>query len=185
LIECSQRISSASRSDAAQTTILNSVLDKTESMKHVIVIYDTQFGNTKRLAEEIAAGIEEAGDISCSVTTHKGLDFQEIATYDGVLFGCPVHATTATRGIKGAIKKAAKVGLDGKLGAVFDTYMGDHSARAVSKMESEIKKRAPGMNLFTPGMTALVDGFRGPLNEAELPKAREFGKAFGAELLGS
>ncbi|MHA2378566.1 MAG: flavodoxin domain-containing protein [Candidatus Thorarchaeota archaeon] len=154
------------------------------SMKQVLVIYDTQFGNTKRLAEEIAAGIEEVGDISCTLTRQQDLEGLEVTSYDGVLFGCPVHATTATRGIKGAIKKAASVGLDGKLGAVFDTYMGPQKSRAVNKMESEIQKRAPGMKLFTPGLSALVDGFRGPLNEAELPKAREYGKSFGAELLG-
>ncbi|MFW9800283.1 MAG: flavodoxin domain-containing protein [Candidatus Thorarchaeota archaeon] len=154
-------------------------------MKLVLVVYDTQFGNTKLLAEEIAAGIEEAGDISCTLTKHSELSGQDIASSEGVLFGCPVHATTATRGIRGAIKKAAKAGLDGKLGAVFDTYMGAQRARAVKKMESEIKKRAPGMRLVTPGFTALVDGFRGPLNPAELPKAREFGKAFGVKLLSS
>ncbi|MFQ5833324.1 MAG: flavodoxin family protein [Candidatus Thorarchaeota archaeon] len=154
-------------------------------MKRALVVYDTTFGNTKLLAEEIAAGIEEAGDILCTLTKHSELSEQDIASYEGVLFGCPVHATTATRGIKGAIKKATKAGLDGKLGAVFDTYMGTQRARAVRKMESEIKRRAPGMRLVTPGFTALVDGFRGPLNPAELPRARDFGKAFGAELLSS
>ncbi len=154
-------------------------------MKRVLVVYDTTFGNTKLLAEEIAAGIEEAGDISCTLTKHSELSGQDIASYEGVLFGCPVHATTATRGIRGAIKKAARAGLDGKLGAVFDTYMGNHVGRAVKKLESEIEERAPGMRLVTSGFTALVDGFRGPLNPAELPRAREFGKAFGAELLGS
>ncbi len=173
------------RRTSVLTATLNSPIETARRMKRVLVVYDTTFGNTKLLAEEIAAGIEEAGDISCTLTKHSELSRQDIASYEGVLFGCPVHATTATRGIKGAIKKAARAGLDGKLGAVFDTYMGPQKARAVDKMESDIKKRAPGMRLVTPGLSALVDGFRGPLNPEEIPRAREFGKAFGAELLGS
>jgi flavodoxin len=151
-------------------------------MKHALVIYDTTFGNTKLLAEEIAAGIEEAGEISCTVKHHKKLNGCDISIYDAFLFGGPIHAARATRGIKGAIKKAAKKGLDDKLVSTFDTHMG-HVGRGVRNMESLLNKVAPDARLITPGFSCLVDGFRGPLSEVEIPKAREFGKMIGAELL--
>jgi flavodoxin len=150
---------------------------------NVLVIYDTQFGSTKLLAEKIAEGIEAAGDITCKVESIKDLDQGEVTAFQAVLFGCPVHAVRATRGIQGAIKKAARDSLNGKIVSTFETYMGNHNTKATSKMEGTIRKKAPGARLITPGFSAVVDGFRGPLSAHEIPKAIEFGKSIGQEIL--
>ncbi|MHA2021439.1 MAG: flavodoxin family protein [Candidatus Thorarchaeota archaeon] len=152
-------------------------------MANVLLIYDSKFGNTKRLAEEIASGIEEAGEINCKVENIKDLDKGEVVPFDAVLFGCPVHVMRATRGIMGAIKKAAKDGLDGKLVTTFETYMGNHNSKALRKMEELLTKKAPGARLVTPGFSALVDGYEGPLNAEDAAKGKEFGKTIGQELL--
>ena len=152
-------------------------------MKKALVIYDTQFGSTKLLAEKIAEGIEEAGDITCKVENIKDLDQGEVAVFDAVLFGSPVHAFRATRGIQNAIKMAAKDGLDGKLVTTFQTHMGGHSDKAISKMEGTIRNKAPGARLVSPGFAALVDGYSGPLSAHEIPKAKDFGKKIGQEIL--
>jgi flavodoxin len=151
-------------------------------MKHVLVIYDTTFGNTKRLAEEIAAGIQDAGEITCEVKHHKKLNREDFTRFDALLFGGPIHAAMATRGVKGAIKRAAKAGLDDKLVSTFDTHMG-HEGRGVRNMEKLLTKVASGARLISPGFSCLVEGFRGPLSEEEIPKAREFGKTIGQEIL--
>jgi menaquinone-dependent protoporphyrinogen IX oxidase len=119
-------------------------------MKRVLIVFDTKFGNTEKLGREIAAGIEESGTAECKVIGIKDVKSEDISGYDGVLFGGPVHAFRATRGIKGAVKEAAK--------------------------------KAPRAKIFTPGFTALVDGYEGPLNAAEPAKAREFGQRFAQEL---
>jgi NAD(P)H dehydrogenase (quinone) len=152
-------------------------------MTNVLVVYDSKFGNTRKLAEEIAAGIKEAGEINCKVENIKDLDKGEVAAFDAVLFGCPVHIMRATRGIQGAIKKAAKDGLDGKLVTTFETYMGNHNGKALRKMEELLTKKAPGARLVTPGFSALVDGYEGPLNEEDAAKGKEFGKTMGQKLL--
>jgi len=36
-------------------------------VKKVLVVFDTTFGNTEKLAREIAAGIEDAGTAECKV----------------------------------------------------------------------------------------------------------------------
>ncbi|MHA1924685.1 MAG: flavodoxin family protein [Candidatus Thorarchaeota archaeon] len=151
-------------------------------MKHALVIYDTTFGNTKLLAEEIAAGIAESGEITCTVKHHKKINGCDISRFDAFLFGGPIHAAMATRGIKGAIKKAAKVGLDGKLVSTFDTHMG-HEGRGVRNMEKLLTKVASSARLITPGFSCRVEGFRGPLSEEEIPRAREFGRTIGREIL--
>ncbi len=152
-------------------------------MKNVLIVYDSKFGNTKKLANEIAAGIHEAGGIQCKVENIKDLDKGEVASFDAVLFGCPVHIMRATRGITGAIKKASKEGLDGKIVTTFETYMGNHDGKALRKMEALLMKKAPGARLVAPGFSALVDGYEGPLNAEDAVKGKEFGKTIGLELL--
>ena len=152
-------------------------------MTNVLVIYDSKFGNTKRLAEEIAAGIQETGDIRCKVENIKNFDRGEVSAFDAVLFGCPVHVMRATRGITGAIKRAAKDGLDGKLVTTFETYMGNHNGKALRKMEELLMRKAPGARIVTPGFSALVDGYEGPLNTEDAVKGKQFGRKIGHELL--
>jgi flavodoxin len=152
-------------------------------MKRVLIIFDSKFGNTEQLAREIGAGIETSGNAECSVVNVKAVGDQDISSFDGVLFGAPIHAFRATSGIKGAVKKAAKMGLNGKLVAAFDTYQAPgHKGRAAGQIRNLLQKKASGARVFSQDLTALVDGYEGPLNAAEPAKAREFGQRFAQEL---
>jgi len=155
-------------------------------MKRVLVVFDTTFGNTEKLAREIAAGIENAGTAECKVVGIKTIEDEDISSFDGVLFGGPIHVFRATRGIRGAVKYAAKKGLDGKLVSTFDTYQAlGHEGRAAKQIEEMICKKVLGVKMFSPGLSALVDSREGPLNAAEPAKAREFGRRFAQELTSS
>ncbi|MFW9767870.1 MAG: flavodoxin family protein [Candidatus Thorarchaeota archaeon] len=152
-------------------------------MKKVLVVFDTTYGNTEKIGREIAAGIEESGLAECKVINIDDVDNEDISVYDGALFGGPIHAFRATRGIKNAIKNAAKKGLDGKLVSTFDTYQAPgHIGRAAKQIEEELRKRAKGVKIFSPGMTALVLDMTGPLHDDEPAKAREFGQKFASKL---
>jgi flavodoxin len=152
-------------------------------MKRVLIIFDSKFGNTEQLAREIGAGIEASGNAECNVVNFKAVGDQDLSSFDGVLFGAPIHAFRATSGIKGAVKKAAKMGLNGKLVAAFDTYQAaGHKGRAAGQIRDLLQKKASGARVFSQDLTALVDGYEGPLNAAEPAKAREFGQRFAHEL---
>jgi len=152
-------------------------------MKRVLIIFDSKFGNTEQLAREIGAGIQAASTAECSVVNIKMVGDQDISTFDAALFGAPIHAFRATSGIKGAVKKAAKMGLDGKLVATFDTYQAPgHKGRAAGQIRDLLKKKASGARFFSEDLSSLVDGYEGPLNEAEPARAREFGQRFAQEL---
>ena len=152
-------------------------------MKKVVVIFDSSFGNTEKLGREIAAGIEETGLAECKVLNIDDVESEDLTGYDGALFGSPIHAFRATRGIKSAVKKAAKKGLKAKLVASFDTYQAPgHMGKAASQIEGELKKKISGAKVISPGLSAIVLDRKGPLRDDELPKAREFGKTFAQEL---
>lgn len=153
------------------------------TMKRVLIVFDSKFGNTEQLAREIGTGIEADETAQCTIINIKEMDNQDISTFDGVLFGGPIHAFRATRGIKGAIKTAITKGLGSKLVAAFDTYQAlGHKGKAVGQMRDLLKKKASGARFFSEDLTSLVDGYEGPLNAAEPAKAREFGQKFAQAL---
>ena len=152
-------------------------------MKKVLVVFDTTYGNTEKLGREVAAGIEESGLAECKVINIADVETEDISIYDGVLFGGPIHAFRATRGIKNAVNKAAKKGLDGKVVSSFDTYQSpSHEGKAAKQITDQIAKKAKGAKVITPGLSSLVLDRVGPLKDDEPEKAREFGKKFALEL---
>lgn len=89
-----------------------------------IVIYESKYGNTKRVAETILDGINEIERIEAVLKEPKHAEPTEVLDYDVILIGSPNHWGGPTRGIKKFIDKLGKIGLEGKSGAVFDTYLG-------------------------------------------------------------
>ena len=146
-------------------------------MKKVLILYDTQFGNTRKLALEIASAIQESEGITSRVANGDGLEIEDISEYDAVLFGGPTRAFRPTRGAMTSIKRAAKMGLDGKVVACFGTYLMGNQSRGVKAMDKLVKKIAPAAIHISPGFSAKVEGVRGPLDDKVIPDTRKFAKS--------
>ena len=148
----------------------------------MIVIYESKYGNTKRVAETIIEGINEIEKIEALLKEPKHMDPKEVLNYDLILIGSPTHWGGPTRGIKKFIDKLGKIELEGKTGAVFDTYLGEDFNKAVRKMEKRINEKVPGLKLILPGLSIRVEGMRGPIVEGELPKCKEFGNEIAKQM---
>ena len=151
-------------------------------MAKVIVVYESKYGNTKRVAETIVEGINEIEKIEAVLREPKHVEPTEVLDYDVILIGSPNHLGGPTRGIKKFIDKLGKIGLEGKVGAVFDTYLGGDFNKAVRKMEKRINEKVPGLRLITSGLSIRVGGMKGPIVEGELPKCKDFGKKIAKQL---
>jgi flavorubredoxin len=149
---------------------------------NVIIVYESKYGNTKLAAEAIMKGLKEIGGIEASLSEHREIDLEKILEYDAILIGSPNHLGGPTRGIKGFIDKLGMLELEGKKFAVFDTYMGKDFEKAVRKMEKHINEKVPGLKRLVPGLSIKVKGIKGPIEEGELQKCREFGKKIAAQL---
>jgi len=141
----------------------------------VIVVYDSLFGNTRMVAESIITGMKQASEIEAILNKPKELDLNRLTEYDVILVGSPNHMGGATMSIRRFIGKLGKINLEGKLAAAFDTCGGRDSGKAVKKMEKQIRAKAPGLKLVTPGLSIKVKGLRGPIVERELPRCEKFG----------
>ena len=148
----------------------------------VIIIYDTKYGNTKLVAENIAEGINQASNITTEIVDIKDVKIQKIANFDAILIGTPNHWGGPVRGVKKLIDKLGKIDLNAKWIAVFDTYIKKDFEIALKKMEKRISEKIPNLKIITPGLSIKVDDMKGPVTKGELPKAKEFGKKIVTQL---
>ncbi len=148
----------------------------------VIVAYESKYGNTKLVAEKIIEGMKEVKGIKTALGELKEIDLNEIPDYDAILVGSPNHFGGPTRGVKKFIDKLGKLNLEGKMFAVFDTYIGGVFEKAVKKMEKKIKEKAPGLKQIAPRLSIKVQGMKGPILEEDFPKCKEFGKTIATQM---
>lgn len=148
----------------------------------VIVAYESKYGNTKLVAEKIVEGMKEIGKIEVLLSELKEVDLNKIPNYDVILIGSPNHFGGPTRGVKNFIDKLGKISLEGKLFAVFDTYIKGDFEKAVKRMEERINEKVPGMKQIAPGLSIKVQEIKGPVLDEELPKCKDFGKKIANQL---
>jgi flavodoxin len=151
-------------------------------MARAIIIYESKYGNTRLVAEKIAEGIRQASGVEAEVRELKEVNPEGLTEFDAIVIGSPNHMGNATRSIRKFIDGLAKFGFEGKLAAVFDTYMGKDFEKAVKKMEKQIGEKVPSLSLTAPGLSVRVEGMKGPITEGELPRCQDFGIAIGNRL---
>jgi flavodoxin len=150
----------------------------------VFIVYDSKYGNTKLVAENILEGIKQAGDIEAAIGYAKEVDSQTLAGYDALIIGAPNHMGKPSRTITKFIDSLSKSHLDAKWVAVFDTYFQRerYFEKAMKKLEKHINERLPNLVLITSGLSIKVKGVNGPIVEGELPKAKDFGREIAVKL---
>jgi flavodoxin len=150
----------------------------------IFVAYDSKYGNTKRAAETIAEGIRDVVGVNASVRSVKEVDLDAVAGYDALTLGAPNHMAKPSRTIMKFVDRLGRVDLKAKYVAVFGTYSGRvrEPDRAVRKMEKNLEKKLPKINLISPSLSVRVHGVTGPIFEGELPRCRDFGRRIANQL---
>jgi NAD(P)H dehydrogenase (quinone) len=89
-------------------------------MPKALVIYYTQSGNTKKMAESVAEGIQKAG-VEAVVKDVLDVKADELLKYDGIIIGSPTYYGSMSAQIKQLLDSSVKFHgkLDGKVGAAF------------------------------------------------------------------
>ena len=89
----------------------------------VLVIYFSRSGNTKKLAEDIAAGVKQIDGVSCAVKSASEITREDFLDADGIIAGSPVYFGTMAAEMKEVFDKFVGVRkhMEGKIGAAFAT----------------------------------------------------------------
>ncbi|MFX1281854.1 MAG: flavodoxin family protein [Promethearchaeota archaeon] len=142
------------------------------------MVFDSKYGNTEKVANLIAEGINSIEGNKVIVNRVKNINLKEESSYDLILIGSPNHFGRHIGSIKKFINKLPKSQLKVNAYAVFDTYITADFEKAVKKMEEQISEVMPDLTKASPGLSIKVEGTgasKGPIVNEDLPKCKEFG----------
>jgi len=139
-------------------------------MMNALVVYDSQYGNTERIAQVIADTLGEFG-----AARAVGLDPGQGVELGGVgmfIVGCPTQGWKPTPTIQSFLEEVSSEELRSLAVACFDTrfrlprLMTGSAARVMARTLQE-----KGVSLLLPPESFFVKGTQGPLRDGELDRA--------------
>ena len=147
--------------------------------KTLIVFYLSAYGNTRQMAESLAAGAEGIPGVRVSLYDLEGGDAEIftdlIEEADGLAFGSPTINGDAVKPIWDLLSSLTSVSIKGKLGAAFGSY--GWSGEGVRLIEDRLR----GLKLRVP-----IEGLRIKLvpDASELEQCRNLGENLARHLTG-
>lgn len=136
-------------------------------MKKAVVIYDSRFGNTEKIARALARGMEKQ-DVKVDCFKVDEVDVQKLVEYDFLAVGGPTHMLGMSEPMKEFLENLNTVDISGKKGFCFDTRNQSRFNRfdlnsAAKRIEKRMKKMK--VKMIKPRKSATVEGREGPLEE--------------------
>jgi flavodoxin I len=146
-----------------------------------LVVYDSVYGNTEKVAQAMAAALE------CEARRVAAVTPEQLTGLDVLLVGSPTQAFQPLKPVKAFLKGIPAGKLNGIKVAAFDTRMDVKKVgNAVLTVFAKLFGYAAepiGKQLVKKGGTQavppegfLVEGSEGPLQEGELERAAEWAK---------
>jgi menaquinone-dependent protoporphyrinogen IX oxidase len=146
-------------------------------MPKSIIVYESKWGNTRLVAENIGDGIKLGSPIEVNIKDVKNVDPTELTAYDAIVIGSPDHCGGTTRNIGNLVNNPGHLKLEGKTLAFFDTCMGSDFQKTANKLARMAIQKAPGIKLFNPVLSILVEGMKSPVSVEELAKSGKISAA--------
>jgi flavodoxin len=150
-----------------------------------LIIYDSFFGNTQKIAETIAKSMDSKGTVPVIKVADVKPD--DLLHLDYLLVGSPTRAFQPTPAITKLLKSIPSGGLKGTKVAAFDTRISiEDTPVAILKFFAKIFGYAAGAiskillnkggTLTVPAEGFFVKASEGPLKEGELERAAAWAK---------
>jgi len=141
-----------------------------------LVVYDSVYGNTEKIARAIADAITPSGEIK--VLRAGEANPSELASIDLLIVGSPVHGGRPTPAVQDFLNKVNQPSLKGIKVAAFDTRATSKFAKifgnAAGRIAGQLTKK--GGLLIVPAEGFFVTGTKGPLKEGELERVAAWAK---------
>ncbi len=138
---------------------------------NALIVYDSQFGNTERIAQCINSALSEFGHARAVRVDH--VYFEELQGMDMLILGCPTQGMRQTPAMQSFIAHIPRELLNGLCVACFDTrYRGGFwMLSAAPAMAKQL--RMMGVELVVPPESFFVKSMKkeGPLLDGEMERA--------------
>jgi flavodoxin len=148
-----------------------------------LVLYDSRYGNTEKIAEAIGAGIGGAAPVQAI----NQVDAAALPKVDLLVVGCPTHGGRPTESLQAWLGRIPAEKLANVKVAAFDTRLpaadqgfalraligiiGFAAPRILKRLKSS------GGIAFKEAEGFIVEGKEGPLRGGELERASQWGRA--------
>lgn len=160
----------------------------------VLVAYYSQTGNTKQMAEALAAGAASVEDVSATTKSIETVSKQDLEEADAIALGSPVYMGDAAAEVRAAMVRWSvefgfwdSRGLENKVGAVFATGAMPSNGKELTMMSLATGLLQFGVVLVSPygslGASATTYKPDPGVDEAESKIARDLGRRL-AEVAG-
>jgi flavodoxin len=153
-------------------------------MMNALIVYDSQYGNTERIAQAIADALGEFGEArAVRLDPRQPVELQGV---DVFIVGCPTQGWRPTPAIRSFLEEASSEELRGLAGACFDTrfrlprFMTGSAAKVMAG-----KLREKGVSLLVAPESFFVKGTEGPLRDGELERASTWARMLVDEMEAS
>lgn len=145
----------------------------------ILVVYDSLYGNTEKIAQAIGAAL--SGEVKVSRVGE--VDPSELNMLDLLFVGAPTHGGRPSPPMREFLDKVQAGGLKGVKAAAFDTRIAKKWAGIFGFAAGRIAKSLKGKGGTLVGSPEgfFVEGTEGPLGEGELERATAWAK----EIVGS
>jgi len=149
-----------------------------------LIIYDSKFGNTEKIARAIGEAITPLGKVK--VVKVGDANPSELSSIDFLIVGSPTHAGRATRATKEFLKKIPANALENVGVAAFDTRFSAEDkgigvrillrvlGYAAGRMANRLEHK--GGHLAAEPEGFIVEDSEGPLKKGELEQAAIWAK---------
>lgn len=93
---------------------------------NVLIVYDSETGNTKKMALEVAEGAKEVNGVIIIVKKADKTTLKDLLDADGVIMGSPTYYGQMSAKLKALLDKSVGIHgkLEGKVGAAFTSAGG-------------------------------------------------------------
>ena len=150
-----------------------------------LVIYDSVFDNTEKIAQSIATGLRTAHETQC--LRAGSVSVVQITSADIIVMGSPTRSFRSTPATHSMLDSIPSAALQGKKVAAFDTRLLmtgvkgllfrkiiDKGGYAAPIIAFEMQSKAGALSLRAEGF--FVKGEEGPLVDGELERASDWGR---------
>ena len=142
----------------------------------VLVVYDSLYGNTEKVAQAIAGALVSSGEVK--VLRPGEVSPSELQSVDFLIIGSPTQGGRPTKAIQEFLNKLPESAVKGVSVATFDTRFTTKLVAifgyGAGRIADSLKKK--GGNLIVAPEPFFVKGREGPLKEGELERAAVWAK---------
>jgi flavodoxin len=151
--------------------MMNTETSTSKSTKRAIVIFDSRYGNTEKIARSFEEGLKRSGIATVCINSNE-VSRESLKEYDLIAVGAPTEWLMASKPMKRFLENLKGVDLSGKFGFAFDTKLGRRlSGSAAKSIEKELKNL--GLNLIAQHESAIVFGTGSSMSSMTLKGGEE------------